>query len=127
MRGDFLQNHLTPPRYALTAATGCLAISRLDVCRIAERIMGWTACHFVGDTLVGTPRTAVPQYTRHLLDAWDVVDEMKRNGYSCQVSVTQIIQTPTAEFAKDHHHVIETASTEPLHLPLSRAFSTGTP
>jgi hypothetical protein len=84
--------------------------------------MGWTACRFLGDTLIGHPPDSagteeelrpVPQYARHLLDAWKVINEMKRAGYSCQVSVAEALTTPTAEFAKDHHHVIETASTVP--------------
>ncbi len=90
--------------------------------RIAERIMGWMACRVDGDSLVGHPPDSagteselqpVPQYARYLLDAWAVVDEMYRGGYSCQVSLAQILATPTAEFAKGKHHVVETAQTVP--------------
>ena len=42
-----------------------------------------------------------------------MVEEVTKDGYSCQVSIAQILATPTAEFAKGKLHTVEAAKTVP--------------
>ena len=86
-------------------------MTKLDVLRleVAERIMGWTAVHREGDTLVGYPPIdvgpddvrVVPNYSRDIDAAWQVVEAMRRKDYAFEALVSREFGMPTATFAKN--------------------------
>jgi hypothetical protein len=86
-------------------------MTKLDALRreVAERIMGWTAVRREGDTLVGCPPArigldeplaVVPDYSRDVDAAWQVVEAMQRKDYAFEALVSLEYGVPTATFAK---------------------------
>lgn len=88
-------------------------MTKLDVLRreVAERIMGWTAVRREGETLVGCPPAeigtsehvaVVPNYSRDIDAAWQVVEAMQRKHYAFEALVSPEFGMPTATFARDN-------------------------
>ena len=88
------------------------AMTNLDSLRreVAEKIMGWTEVRREGDTLVGCPPAetgpgdqvaVVPNYSRDIHAAWQVVEAMQRKDYAFEALVSREFGMPTATFAKD--------------------------
>lgn len=87
-------------------------MTKLDALRreVAERIMGWTGVRREGDTLVGCPPArigpgeelaVVPNYSRDVDAAWQVVEAMQRKDYAFEALVSREFGMPTATFAKN--------------------------
>ncbi len=75
----------------------------------AVRVMGWRRISMSRGKLRGCPLDSdshdtdavVPDYPRDISVAWMVVEEMKQNGYTCEVSVSTMFSVPVVSFATD--------------------------
>jgi len=49
----------------------------------------------------------VPNYESDIELAWQVIEEMKKNGYSCDIQVSSTIRSPVITFARKEKLAVE--------------------
>lgn len=77
--------------------------------RVAHAIMGWTKLEVRNGKLLGhSPEScgeesglkSLPDYPNDIGAAWSLVEEMDRNGFACDVSLSTYSPIPVVSFAK---------------------------
>ena len=76
---------------------------------VAQRVMGWSQLEKRNGVLYGHPPASygqsvalrpLPDYPTNISDAWSLVEEMYRNGYACDLSLSTASKTPIVSFAR---------------------------